>query len=115
MTPPHISDVLFQNYEVGQGCYWWSLEDNVWYEGPKMMEPRQRAATLQRDGLIWMLGGRVGSKILDDNEVMLYPGVWNATNHKIWSWMNKVITSSFSNTFVTLSVPEHVEAESLVV
>ena len=97
----HISDILFQNYEVGQGCYWWSLEDNVWYEGPKMMEPRQRAATLQRDGLIWMLGGRVGSKILDDNEVMLYPGVWNATNHKIWSWMNKVITSSFSNTSVT--------------
>ena len=36
-----------------------------------------------------MLGGRVGSKILDENEVMVYPGTWNGTKHNTWRWMNK--------------------------
>jgi len=78
-----------QNYTVSKQCYWWGLEDNTWTEGPKMLYARQRATVLQRNGMIWMLGGREGSTILYHNEVMLYPGVYNGTNHKMWKWMNK--------------------------
>ena len=26
-----------QNYHVNRQCYWWSLKDNLWYEGPIML------------------------------------------------------------------------------
>ena len=55
-----------------------------------MLFARQRAASLVWNGMIWMLGGREGSKILQHNEVMMYPGIYNGTNHKSWKWMNKV-------------------------
>ena len=71
----------------------YNLQDNVWSEGPKMLFARQRAASLVWNGMIWMLGGREGSKILQHNEVMMYPGIYNGTNHKSWKWMNKVFIS----------------------
>ena len=40
--------------------------------------------------MIWMLGGRSGSTILHHNEVLMYPGTYSATQHKMWAWMNKV-------------------------
>ena len=40
-----------------------------------MSQPRHRAATLLRDGVLWMLGGRDGSTILDTNEVIMCPTV----------------------------------------
>ena len=40
--------------------------------------------------MIWMLGGRAGSTILHHNEVLMYPGTYSATQHKMWAWMNKV-------------------------
>ena len=43
-----------------------------------------------RDGMIWMLGGRSGSTILHHNEVLMYPGTYSGTQHKMWAWMNKV-------------------------
>ena len=58
-----------------------------------MLFARQRAASLVWNGMIWMLGGREGSKILQHNEVMMYPGIYNGTNHKSWKWMNKVFIS----------------------
>merc|ERR1711963_553038 len=57
-----------QDYDVSKSCYWWTLQDNVWSEGPKMLFARQRAASLVWNGMIWMLGGREGSKILQHNE-----------------------------------------------
>ena len=40
--------------------------------------------------MIWMLGGRSGSTILHHNEVLMYPGTYSGTQHKMWAWMNKV-------------------------
>ena len=77
-------------YKVSPVCWWWALEDNTWVPGPKMLFSRQRAASLQRNGMIWMLGGREGSTILRHNEVLMYPGTYNGTSHKTWKWMHKV-------------------------
>ena len=79
-----------KDYVVSPSCWWWGVEDNTWAPGPKMLFARQRAASLQRNGIIWMLGGRQGSTILKDNELMIYPGNYNGTNHKMWMWMHKV-------------------------
>ena len=79
-----------KEYVVSPWCWWWGVEDNSWAQGPKMLFARQRAASLQRNGMIWMLGGREGSTILKDNEVLMYPGTYNGTNHKMWMWMHKV-------------------------
>ena len=79
-----------KDYVVSPSCWWWGVEDNTWAPGPKMLFARQRAASLQRNEMIWMLGGREGSTILKDNELLVYPGNYNGTNHKMWRWMNKV-------------------------
>lgn len=71
-------------------CYWWRVETNTWELGPTMSQPRHRAATLLRNGVLWMLGGRDGSAILDTNEVIMFPGQYNALDIKHWSWMHKV-------------------------
>ena len=37
-----------------------------------------------------MLGGRDGSSILKTNELLKFPGQYNALNMKHWSWTHKV-------------------------
>ena len=74
---------------MSSACYWWRLESNLWEPGPALAQPRHRAASLLRDGVLWMLGGRQGSTILRSNEVMMFPGQYAALSIKHWSWIHK--------------------------
>ena len=53
--------------------------------------------------MIWMLGGRSGSTILHHNEVLMYPGTYSATQHKMWAWMNKVRKNILTNVWENIS------------
>ena len=81
---------VWQDYQITAGCYWWKVEGGTWEEGPAMSVARHRAATLQREGTLWMLGGRTGSAILKTNELIKFPGHYNALDIKHWSWIHKV-------------------------
>ena len=63
----------------------------MWEDGPGMLTSRYQAASVSRDGMLWMLGGRDGSNILQDNEVLFYPGSFeeDSYEHKSWQWANK--------------------------
>ena len=99
-TGPHYS-IVFQRalvcgggnseYSITNNCSWWLPENNAWLEGPKMFSPRYRAAVISRDAKVWMLGGREGSQILQDNEVLLFPGSFAGTDYDIrsWEWAHK--------------------------
>ena len=39
-----------------------------------MLEPRYQAVMVTRPGFVWILGGRDGSRILQENEILYYPG-----------------------------------------
>ena len=70
---------------------WWELDKNAWLDGPTMFSPRYRAATINKKDKLWILGGRDGSQILRDNEVLFYPGSFEGQNVNIkrWEWANK--------------------------
>ena len=74
---------------MSSACYWWRVESNLWEPGPALSHPRHRAATLLRNGVLWLLGGRQGSTILKTNELMMFPGQYNTLNIKHWSWIHK--------------------------
>jgi hypothetical protein len=79
-------------YNVKNTCKWWLPERNLWEEGPLMMRPRYQAAAVSwpGEGIVWMLGGRDGSTILQDNEVLIYPEVRkNRFTAKRWEWAHK--------------------------
>ena len=56
-----------------------------------MLFPRYRAASIKKKDLVWMLGGRDGSNILQDNEVLLYPASWEGSDYDVrkWEWAHK--------------------------
>ena len=58
-----------------------------------MMTSRYQAASVTRAGLVWMLGGRDGSEILMDNEILLYPAAFerNTFQQSSWEWAHKNI------------------------
>lgn len=60
-----------------------------------MYRPRYQSATVSfpGEGQVWMLGGRDGSNILQDSEVLQYPADWNKPSKtfvlKRWEWAHK--------------------------
>lgn len=83
-------------YRVQDSCLWWRPERDSWEVGPQMLHPRYQAAAISwpSEGMVWMLGGRDGSTILQDNEVLIYPQVRkNSGNvvfsNKRWDWAHK--------------------------
>ena len=62
-------------------------------QGPRMSRPRYQAAIVTRPGFVWVLGGRDGSHILRENEILYYPGT-HITGYgdvedvtiKTWAW-----------------------------
>jgi len=82
-------------YKVEDACDWWMPETDSWELGPKMSRPRYQAASVSfpQQGQVWMLGGRDGSTILQDNEVLQYPADWNKPSKtfvlKRWEWAHK--------------------------
>ena len=85
-------------YVVQKSCMWWSPEKDLWEAGPTMLHPRYQAASvsLPYEGRVWVLGGRDGSTVLQDNEVLQYPVDWMRQGSyperytlKRWEWANK--------------------------
>ena len=56
-----------------------------------MLTGRYQAVSVSRPGLVWMLGGRDGSEILMDNEILLYPASFEGSTfeQKSWQWAHK--------------------------
>ena len=89
------------------------MESQTWLEGPPMLHNRYQAASVSRNGLVWMLGGRDGSVILQDNEVLFYPATFDGNSFEIkgWQWAHKkmknkeVWTSGVPEAMKTLPMP----------
>ena len=84
-------------YLVKNSCLWWNPLQDSWSLGPSMRSPRYQAASvsLPSRGLVWMLGGRRGSTILQDTEVLVYPQSRRSTggltpwSAKRWDWAHR--------------------------
>jgi len=100
-------------YAIQSLCRWWIPGTDSWLEGPKMLYPRYQATAVVRpvEGQLWMLGGRAGSRILQDNEVLQYPATFSAAKRnyveKRWEWAN----SKMKNSDVWISgVPDNMKS-----
>jgi len=83
-------------YVVRKKCLWWQPERDAWEEGPTMMSPRYSATAISwpERGMVWMMGGRDGSTILQDNEVLIYPEIRSSSGSELfkakrWDWAHK--------------------------
>jgi len=87
-------------YVIQNMCRWWIPGTDTWLEGPKMLYPRYQATAIARplSGQLWMMGGKDGSKILQENEVLQYPAIFEEAkkNFKLkrWEWANSKMKNS---------------------
>eukprot|EP00092_Neocalanus_flemingeri_P033170 GFUD01036072.1.p1 GENE.GFUD01036072.1~~GFUD01036072.1.p1 ORF type:complete len:565 (-),score=103.40 GFUD01036072.1:48-1742(-) len=88
------------NYVIQSKCRWWIPGTDTWLDGPKMLHPRYQATVAAKpaSGQLWMMGGRDGSKILQENEVLQYPASFTETKKnfvlKRWEWANSKMKNS---------------------
>ena len=79
---------------------WWIPGTDTWLVGPKMLHSRYQATAvaLPVKGQLWMMGGRSGSKILQENEVLQYPATFTEAKRnyvlKRWDWANTKMKNS---------------------
>ena len=79
---------------------WWLPGTDSWLDGPRMLHPRYQASAVVRPntGQLWMLGGRAGSRILQENEVLQYPGIFTGAKRNYvearWEWANPKMKNS---------------------
>jgi len=93
-------------YNVTNQCWWYNTVQDSWRRGPRMLEGRFEAVAVSlpgpsnngghHGGQVWITGGREGSNILQNNEVLQYPGIFSDVSItdpgytlKRWQWANE--------------------------
>ena len=90
---------------IYRDCWWYLPVTDQWLSGPRMLRERYEAVAVSLPGpsnggqhpggQVWMTGGRKGSNILQKNEVLQYPAIYENTGTspgfelKRWQWSNE--------------------------